>query len=627
MNQTVIQYGDELKILKCQTRRFEQEIVRDPSGSDSEFTKFTIAVDGWLRVSGSTGANLASSVRIEPSNFVRIQDQRDALLAILQTPGQDFKYYHSAAEDGTLADPADVVIDAVAGTKVPDLDTEDVNNGPRCLSADLTAVMGGTLYKCVATFEVCRVQCVDAEDLPVGEEANNTGILTNKWSVRDSIDQNFYTTRTYTGRLRVANAKLNANFLRPYVMPVLAAGLRRQTCDFMVSEDGLQLNWTVIDKEAAFSAPTPATSWTLTQSEHTGDGKISTGAIKIDLMGDRNVNKKSLIEVAISCLEDRLGMAFPNADKNTVFLEDIGITDTISSDQPASIGLSCQYRHIREAEDGGPDKNLVFVANTLGKPIDPLIFAGGPAAGYDDNVSPTLPGGDGETRSAGVSGAVSLLGAYITYLQNPCYKRHGTTENNVAVAESEIVDTPTPFRNPPTVSGRSVPTLPDELPTWASVQHSTAMYTDYRIESVWKSDENRIQLPIASSSGSGYSSTQTAALVKLGRGVTKRIIRVHAERLNEAPLIQEPEDEITVVSGGTTKIAKLMKRNVRTPREEHTINGSVLIAVDAEFIYGLDTIIENADNLKTGIDPSETGSVVELDGGAFSTIQESSTIS
>src|SRR5690606_14265916 len=122
-------------------------------------------------------------------------------------------------------------------------------------------------------------------------------VLVNKWTVRDILNRDQYTTRIYHGRLRVSTGEVSPHVFRGQCLPPLVPGMMRDSMEFEVSEDGLTLAYTVIDRETAYAAPEPATSWEIVHTEQTADDKIIEGSISVTLRGNRNAEKLHLIQL------------------------------------------------------------------------------------------------------------------------------------------------------------------------------------------------------------------------------------------------------------------------------------------------------------------------------------------
>src|ERR1700685_2266752 len=176
----------------------------------------------------------------------------------------------------------------------------DLNNGPKSRVISITHVSADEVLRCQVEFEICQLECV--RDIPDGLSNQQTNlapaVLSNRWSVNDSIDKNFMTTRTYTGRLRLASLGVDPNDFRSWIVPSVYPGFHRERMDFAITTDGLNVDYTVGDKEIVFSAPAPATTWKFSHTETTGDGKSIVGELSITLGGDRTVSRTLLIAMA-----------------------------------------------------------------------------------------------------------------------------------------------------------------------------------------------------------------------------------------------------------------------------------------------------------------------------------------
>ena len=115
---------------------------------------------------------------------------------------------------------------------------------------------------------------------------------------------------------------------------------------FTASADGLNLDYTIVDKEVAFSAPAPATDWRFTHTESTGEhAAISYGDFSIMMRGDRNVDKKNMIRIAANIMQHKLlGAAIL---KNVFRVLSYSMTDISGADQTNEIRVACRVRHIR----------------------------------------------------------------------------------------------------------------------------------------------------------------------------------------------------------------------------------------------------------------------------------------
>lgn len=641
MQQTVLTYGDPntndpftVQITNCLTRTFEQEVVTDPSGTDTEYIRTRITVEGWLRVSGSSGGGIEQGVRLIPNNYVALAEQRTFVERILSTPRLTLRYGFTSDseqrlvdEDGDVVDGATIFYQALPPNS-GQICTEDLANGPRCEKWNISSFAGGKIAKIAATFVGCRIECTDCD-------ANDSRVLSNRWSVRDSIDHDWYTTRTYSGRLTVTSAKVDPNRFRKFCLPLLPYGMRRQSMDFEVATDGKTLNYTIVDKEVAFAAPAPATSWEVSHREETSDSTMERGSIRATLKGHRFSNKKELFAIGVAIIENKLLSTEKNQKK--AIINHIAFTDVISTEQPVTVMIECDVQHSRE----GNAANLYVPAIRLGKPIDAQAFTKlpwlqGENNTYNSNESREPVNQEGDNISA----PISILSAVHAYFQSSCSSEHAINiyqdlSGKSPVSPSQESANPLSF----SLRAREVPDVPETPLPWSSAQHNEAAYTDYRVQSTWTTNHSRVHLPIAkvsgaylrnngsSSSGSGSeesSDSPDTVTISFGAPSTTRRIRIHAERIGQPPSLPRPDDIYGLAFGNKT--ATLLEKKVVLQEPEITVGGEEVFVVDAQYDYAINRHHKASDDLMIGINPSRKGAASYFPGVAQNTNSENEPI-
>lgn len=615
MNQTVITYGN-MTILHCQTRRWENEHVTDVADIDHQQARLIISVEGFLRVSGNVGMDLTSGLRIAPNNFSDLSGQREQVAAISFGQREIFEMRYTAAEDGTggfvylrvLPQTTDGFLRQVTDGVV---EYFDVAAGPKISDFQVLRQIGGTLQKVAVTFELNIVPCEPASQF------QDNRVLINRWSARDHVDKNEYTTRTFHGMLRLSTPLVNPHLFRGIALPPKAPGLQREI-EFEAGADGLSLNYTVTDREAPFAAPAPAKSWDVVHTETATWQLMSVGTLEAKFVGNRNVNKKELIALGMAIIETKL----LNAGLNSI-IDQLSVSDYISNETPATIVVRCDVRHQPLQDTKNFTEVWARVSGELGKPLTSANFGNTAAAGYDSNFPASLSGEADEANTAGLSGPVSLVGAVSVFLQDACGLIHdpfvGGLEPNlmeVALAPPDVGQL---------LPARVVETLPEELPPWQSVGHSEAPYTHYQIESKWDMGQTRLQLPIAEAQGNASAGDPTAVVVGLGLPATRRIVRVRAERIDEPPIIQAPDDAIVISDSTGSKVLKLL-RAVVLPTYQVLIDGNVAWKADAEYVYAALQAFTANDDLRVGIDASLKGGVKYFAAGALNSLSENSNV-
>lgn len=580
MNQTIVKYG-AVSIYHCLTTRFEQRPEYDPSGADPMFQRFTIAVIGYVHGKDTEDAYVQSAPQGDNA-----AETYQGIGEILGAPRLQFRYIVGADDDGS---GGVTVFDVSAGANDGTLSNEsDVNNGPRCLQFNVHHVVANEIWKVEATFEICIPNCARGGN-------NDARVLSNKWSVTDGISKDRMLTRTYQGRLRVSSGKLNPNSFRGLVVPVLVPGMRRETMDFQASADGLWLHYTIVDTEAAYSAPHPATSWEIVHSERTGmSALVGEGDISVSMTGDRNVDRKALIALGLKIMNDRLRFGLPLLGNPDHYIADLIVTDYLGSEGPLRVNVSAKVKHSARGQGNDLQNNIIFARAKLGTPIDGNVLAG-----YDPNRSRDgRPGEQPET-----SGPVPLVGAFVTYLQTVCSNVHDIGQNQ----DTTLIDPRGRSGSGPTIiTGTVVQQLPDEAPEYIDQSQSEAMYLNYRMESKYDTDMHRVPLPIADDPSRVTSGSQqdadTVAVITLAPPGSVRTMRVQASRIGREPELPEPVDQYE----DEGNIAVLLRAIVQPSVPGRLGDGKQYLSVEAEYRYALKRAVKAKDRVRIGVNPWET---------------------
>ena len=488
----------------CLTRRFEQVAVYDDSGADLLYHKFTVRAVGYVHGnSGNTeiySGPFGSAGRSAPEMHLFIRSQ-------LMEPRQPFKMEVSGW-DGVVQDPPVMETKTLLECKPPasgtnsDFSMCDVNNGPKPLIYDVVRITGTNTFRVEFEVEIAKVECHGVDRVE-----NSSGVLSNRWSVSDDIDNNRMTTRTFQGRLRVANANVNPNNFRQFVVPPLEQGFRRDKMAFVASADGLNLDYTIIEKEIAYSAPFPATSWRYHYTESTGDGKMAVGEISVDLEGDRNVDHKVLIAIAYQIVNIKL--LSTAADGHTV--ENISVTDRYG-DHENGISLRATVRHnLDKAILGNIFDYKIGVPLQKREVVPADLFVAGALGEYNRNIS----------IDPGLMGRLPYVAAFSTYLQRPCSRIHAITDNQ------NLAEVGTPAGS--TVTSISTYSASGDLPTVPtpySASHLAHPYAYYRAESHYTTSGGKVHVPVAKRSSSTDETEATSRVARVGPTMTTRRLRI-----------------------------------------------------------------------------------------------------
>lgn len=618
---TVLRYGD-IYITNCLTKEFDQEPVYDDSGTDLLYHKFTISVVGYVHgssvVIGNTNED-GSEKNVGPAilNAGSIPVPRSgaainetAVRAALNHPRQAFRLATGVESDSLLGgetllecypasnnDPADA----------NDANLIDVNNGPQPRGLRITNISNNNVFRVEYRIEICKLECATN-----GSNGNGTGVLSNRWSLVEDVDDNFYTTRTIQGRLRIATSRVNALDFRAYVVPKLHRGFRRQSMRFEVSANGLTLDYTIIDRETAFTPPYPATSWAMRHTETTGNGMVSTGEVHVRLGGARDTEKQALISVAAAIIDSKLfgGKNVNKEVKQTHFIEQLMITD-FYGDHENGVEAYCRVRHNGDPKQENPDLAILIGdrLHVIGKPLDKLALPG--IAAYNIGPYDSTVAMDPFVNLGTRDGALFLADSFASHLQSACGVRTHNYNQGIAPKnplDDQIEELRAPDPQAIQVEVYQSTTNPPAYIEPRNDDQFSAIYTHYRYESKYEELKNKIHLPVAKSNQPSNNPNQqpskkTSIVVAVGPSMLRRVVRISAERIGAPPLLP-PAIDIPDTVNTTNPNNQTLLRHVNVPEQpELTADDNWLYRFEAQYEYALDRPLESGESLHTGLIP------------------------
>jgi hypothetical protein len=599
--QTVVEYGETL-IVNCKTQDFSQEAIYDDSGTDLLYYRFTVRVVGYFH-----GSTALPTTRIEPfvGGDAGLHHQRHR--SILLQPRLPFKFRVGVvdpndATSGVTLLQADPIL-----SKSDKLPMKDLNNGPKPKMHDIQLIAADNVYRVVISWEVCVLEC-DGNVNSIGDP-NPAGVLSNRWSCTDDIDRNQYTTRTFSGRLRTVTAIRNAHELRNWVLPPLQPGLQREHIQFTVTPDGLNLDYTVIDKEVAFAAPFPATTFEVLHTESIGEHGITMiGECHVTLTGNRDVNRKFLFTLAVSILDHKLSMLSGQRSRRLLHLS---FVDNYKSDASSTISAHGRVQHLNQVAlrdiQGGLQIGAHDFTPGLGSPPDSGWIS---FEDWDPNLTPGIRGND--TEGVVPYGPIPFLTAFSSALQDPCHSSRSTFANAAipALDQVSVVQAPTEA-----IEARVVQELPDFVPPWIGYEHEQFLYTHWEVNSQYDTDQLRVGLPVARVKAETTTETEqldtepTVVMGRIGRPRSRRSMRVAGERIGKWPKLDAPEN-FTDINGVRHD---LVHHSVVPGTIQKNPLGVDVYAVTAEFTYQLSRPLSAGEKAEIGANPWNTLRVLRTD--------------
>src|SRR3990167_3238418 len=249
------------------TREFVQDPIRDDSNTDTIHHRFRIQVETVLNPTLLAMANPRLGFLLPGGGAPTAAAAMQSIHRLLSQDRGELLYDFSGL-------PVLHVTPSLSGAV-----TADANNGPRVFAVSMTHISPETI-NILFGVECAVVVCGQSGLHPV---------LNNRWSSSDDINENFATTRTWRGKLRLRDAAVSAHVYRGIVVPPLPKGWRRKSMHFTAETNALELSYVVTDEEMVGQAvPSPATTMTCTHTKTMGAaGSVVDGRLTIRLDGPR----------------------------------------------------------------------------------------------------------------------------------------------------------------------------------------------------------------------------------------------------------------------------------------------------------------------------------------------------
>jgi len=288
MANTIAQYGD-VTINVTTTFEFSKESVTDQSDTDVIMSRETIGVRGIISKTPTSG-------RFAVAGNGAGDDAATTYKAIENTLNKRrrrFVYQDLDSNELIVCEPAlSRGGDPNAGKgNVPKFET-DVNNGPWCREFKIDRFANNT-YHVSARFVLHRRPCRDFS-------AADANVLSNRWEVEETRDVNWYLSRRIVGHIRFASANMERGAFGRLCYPALPDGFRREQITTAVSLNGLEMVYTIADKQVASAAPWPATDWDASVREELANEMKMLTSVNVKLIGPPDVDRQQLIQTGMA---------------------------------------------------------------------------------------------------------------------------------------------------------------------------------------------------------------------------------------------------------------------------------------------------------------------------------------
>jgi hypothetical protein len=566
MQTTIIYNG--ITIRDVLTDGIQHETVKDSTGVDQIGVRVTIDCTGIVHISDQgipRGIRVGTlAIGLNEALTLLTKDRRPLRMTIGNLPL--YEVYPGAVEPGTP--PGNITVN---------LHQMDIEHGPRpsVQVLDIKAGYSATIrFRVSFTIPNCGVVR--------GGARSTNGLINFRYWIAEDIDcKTWLTTRTYTGKIRVAHAGVNPHvFARTIALPPQQRGFKRSVVGLHQAESGLELDFTVVDQEIEAAPPYDAnakkgaTDWDGTLRILSTNGILSHVEFNVTLTGPKSTKKPELLTLAMKVFTAKTHY-LELRNKGGAFLEHFAAEERLPHNQ---IGINARMRCT------APQSELIALfgpggQNELGKPLGNL------GIGYDPEVA-FLP-----TTTA------TLTGLFLARLQIPC-----------APGSMPQVTDQTPERDESQQSreGQRDDPYSSQLPKYAdgeqlTGQHYESMYLDYRLDSELIHHRGAIAMP----TGVSPEDTRSLTVVTLHEPTALRQIRLEASRVSKPPELPDFREAFDDRNGIThTRIGKA--RIISGAPQLSADSRKLLYFAELHVSYALSRVPRSSEAIPVGCLPYRT---------------------
>lgn len=349
-------YYNGITLFRVMTTGWDESVEYDSSGMNMIANKITLSFEGSVLLNGRT-VSIPSSIDPEQELVSTEYDPCDTIgIDVQGVPGLTFRQRLNMAlrnlsmSGGTLVVYDDVleqeILSAYSSLTENLTDVQkrniDVAGGPKPRSVRVTQIVNE--YARIAfTVEVSKIRCLAGETSDIqelGEDPLAGFVVSNRCWTEESLDSNFYTTRTFSGRLRISSPNISVQYYRDLYYPPLEDGFRRESVRFSESENGLELSYSVTDKQVRCSAPYPATAFSGTVSYGVINGSDMRMNMQLTMIGRPDCPKDALTARALQAVTRKIE-DFTRGG-TTGYQEKFNVSENLGD--PPSVTVDVAYR-------------------------------------------------------------------------------------------------------------------------------------------------------------------------------------------------------------------------------------------------------------------------------------------
>ncbi len=328
-------YYNGVCLYRVLTKRWSETVVYDSSGINMLGNQINLVLEATILNDDATSTTPATPPDELATNFQSIdiginsnpqqrstaETKLNRALRLLSIPRQAFVMY----DDATGSKIFEAYPDSILGDGQTRLSSQsddgvqydarqkmcvDVNSGPKPRNVTVVSAVAGC-YRINFEIEVVKIRCLGGEtgEIISTEAAVNVAsgyVISNRCWTAEEVDENFYTTRTFSGILRMSRNDVSSHCFRNAFYPPLESGFKRVSVRFSESQDGLSLEYVVTDKQVRNAAPYPVTKFEGSIQYNNTNGVVEDVTTQLTVTGSVFAPRRLLLAVACKTMENRI---------------------------------------------------------------------------------------------------------------------------------------------------------------------------------------------------------------------------------------------------------------------------------------------------------------------------------
>lgn len=403
----------------------------------------------------------------------------------------------------------------VGGVPLLEVASPDNKAGPFPKSCNVNQIIGTQTF--IVSWE-CEAFLHDCTPVP--------SVLSNRWDMTLTYDENFFCTRNTNGLLIVrpngsTNPPRKDEFMS-LMMPPLPTGWIRTRMSFVEARDGLSMAYQIEDKEVEFVPPVPATKSTIDYGERVELGApFIIAELTIELSGRRGCPRLDLLQTAFEVAASRIDFV-----KDIVKLSQINEFNQTGSEPRIRLHVVADKLPAQLEAQADPCKVL----------LDKTKF------GIQIPGTQDLDAWDLDDRTA-------LVRTVVAAWKEPCAAVSAVGPVNLA-----SVDAPAGTTVSPTIEYSQGELDALAAAKWSDEQFGTtgsngqrAIYSEYNQDVTYRMKQHKLVLPVASDTHASPGETALkdfdfrSQVIRLFQPEIEKIIKWRGQRNDKWPSAPSPE--------------------------------------------------------------------------------------